>query len=120
MPYFKISVTKKLTEEEREKITEGLGIALETVPGKARFMLIRDREDAKIITMGGVKQDNFVFADLHYCGKQKFSVKKKLAEAVFAVFSDVIGTKPEFASLTITEHDNWGGFGDFRDEFFSD
>jgi phenylpyruvate tautomerase PptA (4-oxalocrotonate tautomerase family) len=120
MPYFRVSVSKTLTPEQRKNITDGLGVALETVPGKKRDFLILDMEDGKTITMGGKEQDNFVFAQLNYYGKYAFSIKKKLTEAVFAVFSEVIGTKPECASLTITEHQSWGGFGDFRDEYYSD
>ena len=36
MPYFRVSVSKKLSDGEIDKITRGLGIALEQVPEKTR------------------------------------------------------------------------------------
>jgi hypothetical protein len=90
------------------------------VPGKKRHMLILDLEDAKNIYLGGNKEDNFVFSDIHYCGNFPYTVKKKLTEAIFNLYEKTLGTKPECASLTITEHTNWGGFGDFHDDYYSD
>ncbi|MDR1589118.1 MAG: hypothetical protein LBS51_02885 [Oscillospiraceae bacterium] len=120
MPYFRVSVSQKLTEEKADELVEGLGIALEAVPDKKRFMLICDLEDGKRVYMGGKKQGNFAFADIHYCGSYTHQVKCKLTEEVFGVFSRVLGITPECASLTITEHHNWGGFGNFHDDFYSD
>jgi phenylpyruvate tautomerase PptA (4-oxalocrotonate tautomerase family) len=118
MPYFRVSVSKRLSPEEAEEITQGLGIALEQVPGKTRHMLILNLEDGQRITIGGTKLDNVVFADLHYCGKYTYAVKCNLTEAVFEVFAKTLDSKPEHMSLTITEHHNWGGFGNFHDDYY--
>ena len=120
MPYFRVSATQKLSPEKAKELTEGLGEALEAVPGKKRDMLILNLEDGQLISVGGNKQENFVFTDIHYCGSFPYTVKKRLTEAVFGVYAKVLGTKPECASLTITEHHNWGGFGSFHDDFYSD
>ena len=118
MPYFRVSVAKKLSPAEAEEITLGLGIALEQVPGKTREMLMLNLEDGQRMSMGGKAKENFVFAELHYSGSQTYKVKCNLTEAVFAVFSKTLGTKPDEASLTIMEHQNWGFRGDFHDNFY--
>ena len=120
MPYFRVSVTKKLSAVEIDEITQGLGIALEQVPGKTRHMLMLNLEDGQRISMGGIAQENFVFSELHYCGNQTHKVKCNLTEAVFDVFAKILGTQPNQASLTIVEHHNWGFLGNFHDDFYSE
>jgi len=120
MPYFRVSVTQKLSPEKKQELAEGLGIALETVPGKERFMLMADIEDGKSVFVGGRPAENYAFADIHYYGAYSYQIKSKLTKEVFAVFSRVLGVEPPFASLTITEHHSWGGFGDYRDEYYTE
>jgi len=120
MPYFRVSVAKKLSSAEIDEITHGLGIALEQVPGKLRHMLMLNLEDGQRMSMGGIMQENFVFAELHYCGSHTHKVKNNLTRAVFEVFSKTLGTKPNEASLTIVEHRNWGYLGVLNDPYYSD
>ena len=120
MPYMKVSVTQKLTQEKQDELIGGLGEALATIPGKSAGMLIADLEDGKTMFVGGQRQENFVFVDVRYYSKFEYHIKKKFTIAVFNVFKEVLGTKIECMSLNITEMTSWGGFGDFKDEYFSD
>lgn len=120
MPYIRISATQKLTDEKQAALVKGLGEALSVIPGKDGRGLIVDMEDGKTMFVGGKKQENFVFADVRYYSKFEYHIKKKFTQAVFAVFGDVLGTRPEQAFLTINEYSSWGGFGDFKDEYYSD
>ena len=45
MPYMRVSLTKKLTGEEKQERYGKLGQALALIPGKEAFMLIADIED---------------------------------------------------------------------------
>jgi hypothetical protein len=120
MPYIRVSATQKLSGEKQAELVKGLGEALALIPGKDGRGLIVDLEDGKTMFVGGVKQENFVFVDVRYYSNFEYHIKKKFTQAVFAVFKKVLGTKPEQAFLTITEYNSWGGFGDFKDEFYDD
>lgn len=120
MPYIRVSATQNLTAEKQAELVNGLGEALNTIPGKDGRGLIVDLENGKTMFVGGIPQENFVFADVRYYSKFEYHIKKKFTQAVFDVFNKVLGSRPEQAFLTITEYSNWGGFGDFKDEFYED
>ena len=47
MPYMRVSLSVKLTEEQRQSLYEKLGEALRHIPGKEPFMLIAEIEDGR-------------------------------------------------------------------------
>ena len=83
-------------------------------------MLIVDLESGKDMYIGGAKQENMAFVEVHYCSRVKHRAKQELTETAFEEINKAIGTSKDKMFLTIFEHSSWGAFGDFRDEFFSD
>lgn len=120
MPYIRLSMSKKLTESEQEQLSRELGEALSLIPGKDGRGLIVDMEDGKNLFVGGVKQDNLVFADVRYYLNFPYKIKKDFTAAVFKTLGRALGTTKDKMFLTITEYNSWGGFGDFKDEYCSD
>ena len=120
MPYIRISTTQKLNEKQQSALVSGLGKALEVIPGKDARGLIVDMEDGKTMFIGGETQNNLVFADVHYYSNYGYQVKKAFTVAAFDAISRVLGTSKDRMFLTITEHNNWGGFGDYKDEYYSE
>ena len=120
MPYIRISTTHKLSEEKQAALVDSLGKALEAIPGKNASGLIVDIEDGKSMFRAGEKQESLVFADVRYFSNYKFQIKRKFTAAVFEAIGGVLGTSKEKMFLTITEYNNWGGGGDFRDEYYSE
>ena len=120
MPYIRISATQKLSETQQAELVDGLGRAIETIPGKDARGLIVDLEDGKTMYAGGVKQDNLVFADVRYFSNFEYHVKQKFTVAVFDAINKVLGTSKEKMFLTIGEYNTWGGFGDFKDEYYTE
>ena len=59
MPYMRVSLSKKLTEEQKQSLYAKLGEALRIIPGKEPFMLIAEIEDGRQFYAFGEKQDNF-------------------------------------------------------------
>ena len=120
MPYIRLSVAQKLAPEKQEELVKGLGDALSIIPGKDGRGLIVDMEDGKTLYVGGVKQDNMVFADVRYYSNFEYHIKKDFTVAVFNAINKALGTSKERMFLTINEYNNWGGFGDFKDEYYND
>ncbi|HHU30582.1 MAG: hypothetical protein QM368_06830 [Bacillota bacterium] len=120
MPYIRVSLAQKLPPEKQAELVKGLGEALSIIPGKDGRGLIVDLEDGKTIYCGGVRQEDFVFLDVRYYSNFAYKIKKEFTVAVFNVLNKVLGTPKEKMFLTINEYNSWGGFGDFRDEYYSD
>ncbi|NLL38302.1 MAG: hypothetical protein GX254_01760 [Clostridiales bacterium] len=120
MPYMKVSLTQKLTEEKRKELVDGLGKALGIIPGKDGSMLIADLEEGRTMYVGGKRQEAFAFIDVRYYSRFEYHIKKKFTKAVFDAIHRVLGIAYENMSLNIAELSSWGGFGDFKDEFYSD
>ena len=120
MPYMKVSLAQKLNEEKQKELVSALGEALETIPGKNRNMLITDIEDGKSLFVGSTRQEDFAFIDVRYYLKFEYHIKKAFTKAVFSAVNKVLGTPYEKMSLNITEFTSWGGFGDFKDEYYKE
>jgi len=120
MPYIRISITQKLTEEKQKEVVNGLGEALSKIPGKDGSKLTVDMEDGKTMYMGGVKQDDMVFVDVSYYSNFEYHIKKDFTVAAFDTINRILGTSKEKMFLTINEYNNWGAFGNYRDEYYSD
>jgi len=115
-----VSLTKSLTEAEKQTLYEKLGKALSLIPGKEAFMLIADIDDGKQIYCGGMKQNDFVFIDARYFSRFEYHIKKQFVEGVFQAVQEVTGTPKERISMTVLEFSTWGGFGDLADEFYQE
>ena len=120
MPLIRLSATQKLTQDQQDELIKGLGEAISIFPGKEGRMLIVDMLDDKTMYLGGVKQENLVFADVQYFSNFEYHIKKDFTVAVFDAINKVLGTKKERMFLTITERNTWGGFGDLNDEYYKD
>ena len=76
MPYMKVSLTHKLTDEKRSRLLSGLEKALAIIPEKAGMPLTVDLEEGKTFYTSGVKQEDFVYVDVQYCKRFGYSKKR--------------------------------------------
>jgi len=120
MPYMRVSLSARLTEEQRQSLYEKLGEALRNIPGKEPFMLIADIEDGRQLYAFGKRQENFAFVDARYFSRVEYHAKRDFAVAVMKAIGEVAGTKSENISMNIFELSAWAGFGDLNDEFYKD
>ena len=120
MPYIVISISKKIDVGVEQDLVDGLGIALSKIPGKDPQWTMVEVNDGLRMYFGGVKQDDMVFADVKYVGKIKYHKKKEFTQAALNTIHEIIGTPIDKICLTISEFDNWGAVGDFRDIYYSE
>ena len=109
MPYMRVSLSRKLTEEQRQSLYEKLGEALRNIPGKEPFMLIAEIEDGRQFYAFGTKQENFAFVDARYFSRVEYHAKKAFAVAVMKAIEEVAGTKSTNISMNIFELSTWAG-----------
>ena len=120
MPLIRLSVTQKLSQDKQDELVKGLGDAISLIPGKEGRMLIVDMQDDRNMYLGGVKQENMVFADVQYFSNYEYHIKRDFTVAAFEAINKALGTSKDRMFLTITERNTWGGFGDFNDEYYSE
>ena len=120
MPFMRVSLSRTLSDQQKQELYEKLGQALALIPGKEAFMLIADIEDGKEIYCGGTKQENFAFVDARYFSRFEYHVKKAFAQAVMGAIGEIAGTPKECISMNIFELTTWGGFGDLADEYYQE
>jgi hypothetical protein len=116
----KVSLTQELTQERRAELVAELDECLELIPGKHGPMLIIDLEEGKTMFVGKDRQENFAFIDMRYYSNFEYHIKKRFTQAVFKALGKVLGMAEDKMFLTISEYNSWGGFGDFRDEYYED
>ncbi|MBR6950513.1 MAG: hypothetical protein IKH56_02135 [Oscillospiraceae bacterium] len=120
MPFIKLSIAKTITEETEQKLIDGLGRALSVIPGKDPQWTMVEVNDGLRLYFGGKKQEDMVFADVKYVGKQEYHRKREFTRAACQTIHELIGTPIDRICLTITEYDSWGAVGDFRDQYYVD
>ena len=120
MPYMKVSLTHKLTDEKRSQLLNGLEKALAIIPEKAGMPLTVDLEEGKTFYTSGVKQEDFVYVDVQYCKRFRYSKKREFTIAAFDAMHEALGISKEKMFLVITERITWGAFGSYLDIFYSD
>lgn len=118
MPYIKLSVAKKVEADVEQKLVDALGIALSIMPGKDPQWTMVEVNDGLRMYFGGAKQDDMVFAEVKYVGIFDYHKKKEFTQAACKAISETLNTPIDKICLTITEFENWGAVGDFRDIYF--
>jgi len=120
MPYMKVSLTHKLTDEKRALLLDGLEKALWRIPEKEGVPVIVDLEEGKTFYVRGKKMEEFVFVDTRYFSNFSYTKKQEFTVTAFDAIHEVLGTDKEKMMLLITERNTWGAHGSYLDEFFTD
>lgn len=120
MPFMRVSLTHKLTDEKRTQLLKGLEKALAIIPGKAGVPLVVDLEEGKTFYTSGVRQDDFVYVDVQYFSNFKYSKRREFTIAAFDIMHEVLGISKEKMFLLINERNTWGAHGDYLDEFVTE
>ena len=76
--------------------------------------------DGRKLYFGGEKQEDMVFADVKYVGRQEYHKKREFTRGACQMIHEILGTPIDRICLTITEYDNRGAVGDFRDQYYMD
>lgn len=120
MPYITLSTSKKIESQVEQRLVDGLGISLSKIPGKDIQWTMVAVNDGVNMYFGGKKQDDMVFIDVKYVGKQEYHKKKEFTKSALSTVHEILGTPIDKICLTISEFDNWGAVGDFRDQFYAE
>ncbi|NLV51498.1 MAG: hypothetical protein GXY20_12500 [Clostridiales bacterium] len=120
MPYITVNTAKKIEPDAEQKLVDAIGVSLSSIPGKDVQWTMVAVNNAVNMYFGGKKQDDMVFLDVKYVGKQEYHRKKEFTRSALAAVHEILGTPMDRICLTISEFNNWGALGDFRDLYYGD
>ena len=119
MAFMTVSVSRKITQDERDALLKGIGEAQSILPGKSAQELAVILEEDKPMYVSGLKQDNMVYANVKYTGRFTYKLKSEFTVATFEAISKALGTSKDRMMLSIDELECFGGFGDLKDIYYS-
>ena len=115
MPFIRVSSAKPIPPEAEQALIDALGAALSSVPGKDPQWTMVELDAPRPMYFGGQKQDDMVFLDTKYVGHFPFPQKRAYVRSACRAVHEVLGTPTDRICVTISEYENWGALGDFRD-----
>ena len=115
MPFIRVSSAKPIPAEAEQALIDALGQALSAVPGKDPQWTMVELNSPRPMYFGGQKQADMVFLDTKYVGHFPFPQKRAYVQAACKAVHEILGTPTDRICVTVSEFENWGALGDFRD-----
>lgn len=112
MPYISLSTSKKLAPEQKEAVKSKLGELITIIPGKSEGGLMIDIGDGRTFYFRGIEKEA-AYINVKMRGTAEYSVKKELTEALFAMFDETLGLKPDDVYISYEENEHWGLKGQY-------
>ena len=103
MPYIQISLSKKLTDEEKRALAAGVAALVPMLPGKPGDSLYRGGEPAAC-----------AFMETRLYGKTPEPYLRAYTEKLFELFEEQLGYGGNQIYFNILELDHWGSKGSLR------
>ena len=113
MPYIDVNVTSELNYEQKTKVKDQLGKAIELIPDKEEASLMISITDKCSIYLGGKGLGDGAFVDMRMYGAADLKYKELFTEELFNVMKRVLGISKNDVYLNIFEMPNWGVKGKF-------
>ena len=108
MPYINLKTTKKLTEENCEKVKAAFGKAIECFPGKSEAYLMVGIEDgAKLWFRGDATQDSAI-VDVELLGSVNPSASEDMTVAVCEILEKELNIAPDRVYVKYKGYTEWG------------
>ena len=118
MPFIRVSSAKPIPPEAEQTLIDALGLALSSIPGKDPQWTMVELDAPRPMYFGGRKQEDMVFLDTKYVGHFTFPQKRAYVQAACRAVHEVLGAPIDRICVTVSEYENWGALGDFRDVNF--
>lgn len=108
MPYINLKTTKKLTEENCEKVKAAFGKAIECFPGKSEAYLMVGIEDGgKLWFRGDASQDSAI-VDVELLGSVNASASEDMTVAICEILENELGISPDRIYVKYKGYTEWG------------
>ena len=111
MPYIRTTVSKELTEQNKESLKAKLGQAIALIPGKSESWLMLSFEDNTNMYFKGDGSQDYAFLQVSIFGSASDAAYDRLTAALCEIVNEELGI--DFANIYVKyeEVDHWGWNG---------
>ena len=110
MPFIDCKITKKLTDEQKEKLKSGLGAAISNMHKPESYLMVGIC-DGYDLFFAGKKMQSGAFVDIRAFGEVNPQDCNKMTAAVCRILSDSAGIESSGVYITYEGYRNWGWDG---------
>jgi phenylpyruvate tautomerase PptA (4-oxalocrotonate tautomerase family) len=114
MPYIDVTISKSLTDPEKDRLKTNLGGLISIIPGKREAVLMIGIHDGTTMYFSGEKKPLTAFLEIKLFKEATMEPKSELAKKIFELFERDLGVARDDLFLTFSEYDSWGSRGELR------
>lgn len=111
MPYIRTTVSKELTEQNKESLKAKLGQAIALIPGKSESWLMLSFEDNTNMYFKGDGSQDYAFLQVSIFGSASDAAYDRLTAALCEIVNEELGIDLANIYVKYEEVDHWGWNG---------
>ncbi len=108
MPYIETKTTIKATDEQRIKLKEALGKAIELIPGKSEDWLMTSLTDGASMSFRGDTQKACAMVEVDIFGRTERRACDALTEAICKIINEIFGIDTDRIYVKYKGYEIWG------------
>lgn len=111
MPFIRSKVNKPISAQQEKLLKEGLGKAIECVPGKTEQYLMIDFEDNNHLYFQGKNNMTIAYIEAAIFGNEMHYGYDEFVSAVTQLYADVLAIPKETIFIRFEDIPDWGEGG---------
>ena len=111
MPYIKTTVSKELTDTNKENLKTKLGQAIALIPGKNESWLMLAFEDKTAMYFKGDGTQDYAYIEVSIFGTTSDAAYDRLTAALSEIVNEELGIARENIYIKYEEAEHWGWNG---------
>ena len=111
MPYIRTTVSKELTDINKENLKTKLGQAIALIPGKSESWLMLAFEDKIDMYFKGDGTKDYAYLEVSIFGSTSDAAYDRLTAALSEIINEELGIARENIYIKYEEADHWGWNG---------
>lgn len=111
MPYIRTTVSKELTEQNKENLTAKLGQAIALIPGKSESWLMLTFEDNMNMYFKGSCDKDYAYLEVSLFGTASDAAYDRLTAALSEIVNEELGIDRANIYIKYEEAEHWGWNG---------
>lgn len=111
MPYIRTTVSKELTEQNKENLKAKLGQAIALIPGKSESWLMLTFEDNMNMYFKGGCDNDYAYLEVSLFGTASDAAYDRLTAALSEIVNEELGIDRANIYIKYEEAEHWGWNG---------
>lgn len=115
MPFIKAKVSCPISQEQESELKDGMGKAIELVPGKSEEYLLLEFEDSCRLWLRGKNEEPIAYIEAAIFGNEPHYGYDAFTAEVTNLFSKVLNIRPDHIYIKYEDIIAWGVQGMYID-----